>query len=99
MIGGRDLARGIHGSAPRGFTFSTNDRIAPVPGFTPAQYRSLALLYVLASARAGMWLIPAFHANIDRGIPEAHDDPQHFDLAAFDREVGRWAAKLSAKPR
>lgn len=76
-----------------------NDRIAPVPGFTPAQYRSLALLYVLASARAGMWLIPAFHANIDRGIPEAHDDPQHFDLAAFDREVGRWAAKLSAERR
>lgn len=75
-----------------------NDRIAPEPGFTPAQYRSLALLYVLASARAGLWLIPAFHANIDRGIPLAHDDPQHFDLAAFDREVARWAGKLEFKP-
>lgn len=71
-----------------------NDKIAPDPGFTPTQYRTLALLYVLASARAGTWLIPAFHANIDRGIPLAHDDPQHFDLLAFDREVGRWAKKL-----
>lgn len=71
-----------------------NDRIAPREGFTLRQYRSLALLYVLASARAGTWLIPAFHANIDRGIPEAHDDPQNFDLAAFDSQLGRWVAKL-----
>ena len=71
-----------------------NDLIAPEPGFTRAQYRTLALLYVLASARAGSWLIPAFHANIDRGIPAAHDDPQHFDLAAFDRELRRWLIKL-----
>ena len=72
-----------------------NDRIAPDPGFTPAQYRTLALLYVLASARAHVWLIPAFHANIDRGIPDAHDDPQNFSLTTFDREVGHWAAKLT----
>ena len=71
-----------------------NDRIAPDDGFTPQQYRSLALLYVLASLRAGTWLIPAFHANIDRGIPEAHDDPQNFDIDAFDRELSRWTAKL-----
>lgn len=71
-----------------------NDRIGPVPGLAPRQYRTLALLYVLASARAGSWLIPAFHANIDRGIPEAHDDPQNFDLAAFDREVARWITRL-----
>ena len=76
-----------------------NDRIAPEPGFTHAQYRTLALLYVLASARAGVWMIPAFHANIDRGIPEAHDDPQHFDLIAFDREVERWDQKLVAAKR
>lgn len=72
-----------------------NDRIGPEPGFTPAQYRTLALLYVLASARAGTWLIPAFHANIDRGIPNAHDDPQHFDLSAFDRQLARWIGRLS----
>lgn len=73
-----------------------NDRIGPDPGFTRRQYRTLALLYVLASARAGTFMIPAFHANIDRGIPEAHDDPQHFDLAAFDREVGRWIRRLGS---
>lgn len=74
-----------------------NDRIGPEPGFTPRQYRTLGLLYVLASARLGQWMVPAFHANIDRGIPLAHDDPQHFDLAAFDREVGRWLKQLQMK--
>jgi hypothetical protein len=76
-----------------------NDLIGPVPGFTHAQYRTLALLYVLASSRAGTWLIPAFHANIDRGIPGAHDDPQHFELDAFDRELGRWLMKLQVGAR
>ena len=75
-----------------------NDLIAPDPGFTGAQYRTLALLYVLASARAGVWLIPAFHANIDRGIPAAHDDPQHFDLSAFDRELSSWIRRLQSPP-
>ena len=75
-----------------------NDRIGPEPGFTPRQYRTLGLLYVLASARLGQWMVPAFHANIDRGIPLAHDDPQHFDLAAFDREVERWLKQLQALP-
>ena len=75
-----------------------NDRIGPVPGFTPRQYRTLGLLYVLGSARLGQWMVPAFHANIDRGIPLAHDDPQHFDLAAFDREVARWLKQLQARP-
>jgi len=74
-----------------------NDRIAPIPGFTSRQYKTLALLYVLASARAGMWLIPAFHANIDRGIAEAHDDPQNFDLNSFDHQLARWVVKL--RPR
>jgi len=76
-----------------------NDRIGPEPGFTVAQYRTLALLYVLASARAGTWLIPAFHANIDRGIPSAHDDPQFFDLGVFDRELGRWTGRLGVGTR
>lgn len=71
-----------------------NDRIGPDPGFTHAQYRTLALLYVLASARLGQWMIPAFHANIDRGIENAHDDPQHFDLRAFDAELARWVTRL-----
>ena len=75
-----------------------NDRVGPVPGFTDRQYRTLALLYVLASARLGQWMIPAFHANVDRGIAKAHDDPQHFDLAAFDDEVGRWLRRLGTRP-
>jgi hypothetical protein len=71
-----------------------NDRIAPVPGLTAAQYDSLALVYVIASVRAGRWLIPAFHAAIDEGLPDAHDDPQNFDLAAFDRAVTGWIETL-----
>jgi hypothetical protein len=66
-----------------------NDRIAPQPGFTDAQLKRLALVYIAASARSGRWLIPAFHAAVDAGIPGAHDDPQNFDLT-------RWANHLHA---
>lgn len=61
-----------------------NDAIAPEPGFSAKQYERLALLYVAASVRAGEWLIPGFHAAIDEGLPDGHDDPQNFDLQAFD---------------
>ena len=64
-----------------------NDRIAPEPGFSAAQYEMLGLLYVVASVRAGAWLVPAFHASIDEEIPGGHDDPQNFRLAEFDRAV------------
>lgn len=64
-----------------------NDSLAPTPGFTDPQLERLALVYIAASARRGQWLIPAFHAAIDITIPDAHDDPQNFDLA-------RWAAKI-----
>lgn len=59
----------------------------PVPGFSDAQYRQLAALYVYASARAGHWLIPAFHATLDEGIPDGHDDPQNFKLERFGEEL------------
>ena len=65
-----------------------NDAIAPTPGFTDAQLERLALIYIVASARSGKWLIPSFHSPIDLGFRDRHDDPQNFDLAA-------WAAKLS----
>ena len=39
-------------------------------------------------------MVPAFHANIDRGIAKAHDDPQNFDLNAFDAELARWLNRL-----
>jgi hypothetical protein len=60
-----------------------NDIAAPTPGFTEVQYDRLALVYALASVRAGQWLIPAFHAVIDADIRGGHDDPQNFDLDAF----------------
>jgi hypothetical protein len=68
---------------------SRGDARAPKPGFSKAQYRQLAALYVYVSARARRWLIPAFHAAVDEGIPEAHDDPQNFNLKLFVREVER----------
>lgn len=66
-----------------------NDLIAPLPGFTDAQYAQMALLYAVASARRGDWLIPAFHAALDEGLAGAHDDPQHFELDRFAAELAR----------
>ncbi len=66
-----------------------NDLIAPLPGFTEAQYAQMALLYAAASARRGDWLIPAFHAALDEGIVGAHDDPQHFEIARFAAALER----------
>jgi len=53
---------------------------------------ALVAAYLVASARAGKWLIPGFHATIDEGIPQAHDDPQHFDLVRFATLL-EWAAR------
>ena len=75
--------RFLPGATNRGQTYG------PKPGFTTAQYRMLAALYVYASARAGHWLIPAFHSTVDDGIPDAHDDPQNFDLKKFARELDK----------
>ncbi len=66
-----------------------NDLIAPLPGFTDAQYAQMALLYTAASARRGDWLIPAFHAALDEGMAGAHDDPQHFEIARFATALDR----------
>lgn len=70
------------------------DGTAPVPGFTSAQYDKLALLYLTASTRAGKGLIPAFHAALDEGLSDGHDDPQNFDLAQFDAALGRLLGEL-----
>jgi hypothetical protein len=77
---------------PRRFLPGYTDREhtrGPRPGFSKAQYRQLAALYVYASARAGHWLIPAFHTTIDAGIPDAHDDPQNFKLRMFAKDLER----------
>ena len=66
-----------------------NDALAPEPGFSAVQYRRAAELYVAASLRGGRGLIPAFHAVLDSGFEDGHDDPQNFDLAA-------WAAEIEA---
>ncbi|BAN27204.1 hypothetical protein [Caballeronia insecticola] len=60
-----------------------NDRIAQTPGLSDAQMQKLALTYIAASVRAKKWLIPAYHAAIDDGISNGHDDPQHFDLTRW----------------
>ncbi|WP_144575936.1 hypothetical protein [Agrobacterium sp. DE0009] len=65
------------------------DGNAPTPGFSQVQYERLALLYLVASARAGVGLIPAFHAAIDEGLSDGHDDPQNFRLDNFDAALGR----------
>jgi hypothetical protein len=72
------------------------DITAPTPGFTAAQYRQLALLYTIASVRAGTWLIPAFHAVIDADIRGGHDDPQNFDVEAFARALDAIGERLKA---
>lgn len=73
--------RNLPGATSRGHTQG------PRPGFSAAQYRQLAALYVYASARAGRWLIPAQHNTVDAGIPDAHDDPQNFELGQFAKEL------------
>jgi hypothetical protein len=71
-----------------------NDFKAPEPGFSTAQYDALALVYVVASVRAGFWMIPAYHAVLDEGIYDKHDDPQNFDLDAFADSLTRLRAAL-----
>ena len=68
-----------------------------MPGFTLQQYDKLALLYAMASARAGSWLIPAYHAAWDEGIADGHDDPQNFDLAAFAGALTTLRAALTTQ--
>lgn len=74
-----------------------NDALAPSPGFTPAQYDTLALLYLAASVRAGKGLVPALHGAVDEGIPDGHDDPQHFELQAFGDALTTLSARLQAQ--
>lgn len=71
-----------------------NDAIAPDPGFADAQYERLALLYVIASARHGRWLVPAYHAPIDAYYAGGHDDPQHFDMAIFMAKLSGFVAAI-----
>jgi hypothetical protein len=80
-------------SAGRGWR---NDAQSPNPGFTAAQYDRLALIYMIASVRAGHWLVPAFHAAIDADIPNGHDDPLNFDVDSFANSLDAVVEKLHA---
>jgi hypothetical protein len=71
-----------------------NDAQAPNPAFTTAQYDRLALLYTIASVRAGRWLIPAYHTAIDAGIRDGHDDPMGFDAESFGNSLALLIEKL-----
>ena len=71
-----------------------NDRIAPVPDFTSKQYLSVALLCVCARSRRGLWMIPAYHAALDAGIKDAHDDPQNFSLKSFAKQLSKLIRKI-----
>ncbi len=64
-----------------------NDAIAINPGFSELQYKRLALIYLIASLRKGEWLVPTFHAVLDNGIPDGHDDPQNFEMVKFDKTM------------
>ena len=66
-----------------------NDALAPEPGVSSRQLDRLAFIYVVASVRAGRWLIPAYHSSLDLGFPDRHDDPQNFNLQD-------WAENLQA---
>jgi hypothetical protein len=65
-----------------------NDAIAPQPGFTVPMLDRLALLYLTASLEHGRWMVPCYHATLDAGIPDAHDDPQNFNLALWAQRLG-----------
>lgn len=72
------------------------DFLSPDPGFTPAQYARLALQYVIAGVRRGAWMVPVFHCVLDLGVGD-HDDPQHFDLAAWDAALQTSLANVRAE--
>ncbi len=71
-----------------------SDAQTPDPSFTTAQYDRLALLYTIASVRAGRWLIPAFHAAIDAHIRNGHDDPLNFNIQSFANSLDGVMAAL-----
>lgn len=54
----------------------------------------LALTYIAASVRRGEWLVPAFHAVVDEGLANGHDDPQNFDVADWSQHLCGYLKQL-----
>jgi len=75
-----------------------DEAAAPHPGFSLAQYDRLALLYLCASIRAGHWMIPAFHAALDEGLDDGHDDPQNFELDLFAKALVEVLDQVNLEP-
>lgn len=92
------LFLGIELVQPRRIDSRNSDWEAPNPGFTEPQLNRLALVYIAASLRKGSWLIPCYHAAVDAGIPQAHDDPQNFDLNDWAKKLGEQINKIKAYP-
>jgi Putative peptidoglycan binding domain len=74
-----------------------SDDLSPNPGFTPIQYEMLALCYLAASLRRRSWLIPAFHCVLDLRFGD-HDDPQNFDLVAWDKAIEALLSEFTTNP-
>ncbi len=75
-----------------------NDAIAPDPGFTKSQYERLAVIYVATSLRRKEWLIPAFHATLDAGKSDGHDDPQNFSLPLWVQSLNELLSATQSMP-
>ncbi len=85
---GKGLFLHIELIQPRRKDLKGIDEYSPDPGFCKSQLDRLALVYLAASLRRGEWLIPAYHAVLDQGFVNAHDDPQNFDIT-------EWAASIA----
>ncbi len=77
----------------------SNNALAPPEGFPAAQYERLALVYLAASLRSGVWMIPAFHAVLDAGRVDAHDDPQNFSTLRFGEALAQLLTELQTTPK
>jgi hypothetical protein len=72
--------------------------VGPQPGFTAAMMDRLALCYVAASLRSGIWMVPAFHCVLDLGISDGHDDPQNFDLFQWGGALEKLVNEILQQP-
>lgn len=54
---------------------------------TTAQYARLATIYMIASARAGRWLVPVFAGTLDAGLRGAAVSPDSFNLESWSAAV------------
>ena len=69
----------------------------PSRDFRRLNMNLLALVYTVASRRAGFWMIPAFHSVLDEGIRNKHDDPQNFQLEAFAASLDALIGELRTR--